>query len=119
MLARHSRIPGKVSDSKPDLSRLAELTGGLAQHQHLCLIYDTREQQLGAALPFLRSGLERGERCLYIADDNRGADVLDALRRGGTDVDRHIGSGALVIAGKQETYLKQGRFDPHAWIQFL
>jgi signal transduction histidine kinase len=108
-----------VSDAKPDLSRLGELASGLGLHQHLCLIYDTKEQQLAAALPYLRAGLERRERCLYIADENSGAAVLDALRKGGIEVDRHLRNGALIVAGKQETYLSHGRFDPDLWINFL
>ena len=76
-----------MSDVKPDLLRLGELAGGLGLHEHLCLIYDTKEQQLAAALPYLRAGLERRERCLYIADENSGTAVLDALRKGGTEVD--------------------------------
>ena len=109
----------RVSEAKPDLSRLGELAGGLGLHEHLCLIYETQEEQFASALPYLRSGLERRERCLYIADENSGTAVLDALRKEGTDVDRHLRSGALILAGKQETYLKHGRFDPDWWIRFL
>jgi hypothetical protein len=53
-----------VSEAQVDLSRLAELTAGLGLHQHLCLIYDSQEEQFAAALPYLRTGLERGEKCL-------------------------------------------------------
>src|SRR5690348_4885990 len=28
-------------------------------HDHICLIYETREEQLAAVVPFLRNGLER------------------------------------------------------------
>jgi chemotaxis family two-component system sensor kinase Cph1 len=108
-----------MSDAKPDLLRLAELTTGLSLHEHRCLIYDTQEQQLAAALPYLSAGLERRERCLYITDENTAATNLEALRKGGTDVDRSLRSGALIITGKQETYLKQGRFDPDWMIGFL
>jgi signal transduction histidine kinase len=108
-----------VNETKPDLSRLAELAGNLGLHEHLCLLYDTKEEQFAAALPFLRAGLERSERCLYIADENRSAAVLEALRKGGTDVDHSLRSGALIIADKRETYLKHGRFDPDLWIDFL
>jgi signal transduction histidine kinase len=108
-----------VSDAKPDLSRLGELAGGLGPHEHVCLIYETKEEQFASALPYLRAGLERRQRCLYIADETSGADLVDAMRRGGTDVDSHLRSGALIIAGRRETYLKQGRFDPDGWIRFL
>jgi signal transduction histidine kinase/predicted Ser/Thr protein kinase len=109
----------KLSDAKPDLSRLSELAGGLGLNQHQCLIYNTQEEQFAAALPFLRAGLERRERCLYIADENSAAAVLDALREAGTDVDRYVKSRALIMAGKQEMYLAHGRFDPDRMISFL
>jgi signal transduction histidine kinase len=106
-----------VSDAKPDLSRLGQLASGLGLHQHLCFIYETQEEQFAAALPFLRSGLERGEKCFFVADENSGAAVLNALRKAGTDVDRHLRSGALILANKP--YVKPGRFDPDWCIGFL
>ena len=108
-----------MNETQPDLSRLAELAGSLGLHEHLCLIYHTEEEQLAAALPFLRAGLERGERCLYIAGENGPPAVVDALRKSGTDIDRYLQSGALIIADKRETYLNHGRFDPDLWIRFL
>ena len=36
--------------------------------------------------PFLRSGLKRGERCLYVANDTSVALVLQKLSRSGIDV---------------------------------
>jgi signal transduction histidine kinase len=110
---------GQMSDANSDLSRLAELTSGLSLHEHRCLIYDTQEQQLAAAVPYLRSGLERHERCLYITDENTATTILDALRKGGADVDRCVQGGALIITGKRDTYLRQGAFDPDLMIGFL
>ncbi len=57
-------------DAQADYARLAEVVEGLGLHEHLCLIYDTLEEQFAAALPYLRIGLERGEKCLYIVDEN-------------------------------------------------
>jgi signal transduction histidine kinase len=108
-----------MSVGQPDPPHIAELGGGLGLHQHLCLIYDNHDEQLAAALPYLRAGLERREKCLYIADENSAAAVLDALRKCGTDVDRYLRSRSLIIAGKQETTLKYGRCDPDWWIRFL
>jgi signal transduction histidine kinase len=107
-----------VSDAKPDLSHLSELAGGIRLHEHLCQIYETQEERFAAAVPYLRTSLEQHQRCLYIADNGSVA-VLDGLRKGGTDVDRHLRSGALILAGKRDTYLKHGRFDPDSWIGFL
>jgi signal transduction histidine kinase len=108
---------GHVSDAKPDLARLGALASGLGLNQHLCFIYETQEEQFAAALPFLRSGLERGEKCFFVADQDSGAAVLNALRKAGTDVDRHLRSGALILATKP--HVKPGRFDPDWCIGFL
>lgn len=108
-----------MSDDRGELSRLADLAAKVRAHEHLCLIYDNLDQQLAAAVPFLRSGLERGERCLYIADDNSRTALLDVLHQSGVEVDRYFQSGALIITGKRETYLRDGRFDPDLWIRFL
>lgn len=108
-----------MGDAHGDYSRLAEVVSGIGLHEHLCIIYDTQEEQFAAALPYLRTGLERGEKCLYIVDENTAAAVLDALGKGGTDVDRYLRSGALTIAGKEETYLEKGRFEPDWMIGFL
>jgi len=105
--------------AEPDLSRLAQLADGLNLHEHRCLIYDTQEEQFAAALPYLSASLDRREKCLYVADENTAAAVLDALQRGGTDVDRHLRTGALIISDKQQTYLGHGRFDPDRWIGFM
>lgn len=88
-------------------------------HDHLCLIYESREEQLAAVMPFMRIGLERGERCVYIADDNTVATVIEAMRAEGIDVDVALDSGALSVITKHETYLKEGRFDPEWMINFL
>jgi polyhydroxyalkanoate synthesis regulator phasin len=87
-------------------------------HDHLCLIYETRAEQFGAITHFIRTGLERGDKCIYIADDNTAADVFDAMRTAGIDVDSATGSGALAVITKKEAYLKEGYFDPDLMIRF-
>jgi signal transduction histidine kinase len=108
-----------VGDAQHDLSRLAELAGGLGLHEHLCVIYDTQEEQFAAALPYLRAGLERRQRCLYIADESNATAVLDALRRNGTDVDWCLRSGSLILADTKGTPPKDGSCDPDWWIRFF
>ncbi|MHB0977621.1 MAG: MEDS domain-containing protein [Candidatus Aquicultorales bacterium] len=99
--------------------KLLDALGHLSVHDHLCLIYQTREEQFGAAIPFIRMGLERGERCVYITDENTAEVVLKAVRAEGVSIDRAITSGSLMILSKKETYLKEGHFDPDVMIGFL
>jgi len=60
-------------------SLLRRLLTKLGVHEHLCLIYRTQEERLAAAVPFVKIGLERGERCLSIADGNIAATLIDHM----------------------------------------
>lgn len=111
--------PVTIPPAEPPPDRLVRALGEVGVHQHLCLIYETREEQFAAVVPFLRFGLERGERCWYIADDNPVEAVLEVLRAGGLEVERHLRSGALVLAGKRDTRLKGARFDPERMLELL
>ncbi|HEX9046922.1 MAG TPA: MEDS domain-containing protein [Verrucomicrobiae bacterium] len=103
----------------PVITPLAAATARLRRHDHLCLIYETAEEQFSAIVPYIKAGLERHEKCLYIADDNTATMVLDALRRGGIAVEAALKSGGLAVLTKQDTYLKDGRFDPDRMIELL
>ena len=44
-------------------------------NDHFALVYESQEEQFAAAIPFIRQGLERGERCLYISYENSREEV--------------------------------------------
>ncbi len=50
----------------------------LGPHDHLCSIYESPEDHYAVAIPFMRIGLDRGEKCIYIADDGTVSDVRQA-----------------------------------------
>ncbi|MDD1621588.1 MAG: MEDS domain-containing protein [Methylococcaceae bacterium] len=103
-------------------SELHDLIGAIEKigvHDHLCLIYETQEEQFSAVIPFMKIGLDRGEKCIYIADDNTAAMVIAQMKTAGIDVAAGVDSGRLAIVSKQEAYLKQGYFDPDWMIDFL
>ncbi|UPV74073.1 MEDS domain-containing protein [Halorussus limi] len=87
-------------------------------NDHLASIYADRDEQFGAAIPFLCQGLERGEKCVYIADENTRAEVLGAIRSHGVDADAALESGALSVLTPAETYRSTGEFDIDAMVGF-
>lgn len=91
----------------------------IALHDHLCLLYNNTEEQLASAIPFIRIGLERHEKCVYIVDENTTETVLDAMRAQGIDIGMVLQDGSLTITSKHDTYLRNGYFDPDEMIQFL
>jgi PAS domain S-box-containing protein len=84
----------------------------LGPHDHFCSIYESPQEHYAVAIPFIRIGLNRGEKCIYIADDGGAEDVRQAMQSEGIDVDSAIASKALVLATKDQTYLKHGSFHP-------
>lgn len=86
---------------------------------HGALFYRTKEEQLDIIIPFLALGLQRNERCLYIAEDNTTAEICARLQASGVDVREAYHRGALSVVTKRETYLRHGVFQPDKMIHDL
>jgi PAS domain S-box-containing protein len=84
----------------------------LGPHDHFCSIYESPQEHYAVAIPFIQIGLDRGEKCIYIADDGSVGDVRQAMESEGIDVDRATTSKALVLATKEQAYLEHGSFHP-------
>ena len=94
------------------MNPMYEIMENLRAGDHAALFYRSRVEQFSIIVPFIAIGLQRGERCLYIAEDNSPALVIKELEKGGIDVKSAEKSGALTIATKYETYLRHGIFEP-------
>jgi len=90
----------------------------LAPHDHVCSIYENIGEHYAVAMPFIRIGLERGERCIYVADDGTEEVVRDAMHASGIDVGAATAADGLVLATKEAAYLKYGSFDPDRMLTF-
>src|SRR5246127_143461 len=91
---------------------LIESLEQLGPHDHFCSIYESPEEHYAVAIPFMRMGLDRGEKCIYIADDGTLGEVREAMEWEGIDVERATESNSLILATKEQAYLKRGSFDP-------
>lgn len=85
----------------------------------MCTLYTSPEEQLAAATEYIRQGLERGERCLYVCCEHDVPTFREALRAAGIAVDLEEERGALVILTKHDGHLKGGAFDPDRMITML
>lgn len=86
---------------------------------HLCCLYETEEEHRALLTPFLRQGLERGQKVLYVVDARTAETVLAYLRDDGLAVEPYLSSGQLVVLTAAETYLRDGSFDPERMIALL
>ena len=91
----------------------------LGPGDHLCCIYETEEEHRSVVTPFLRQGLEQGEKVIYIADTRTAATILGYLRDDGLDVEPHLARGQLAVLTRDEAYTREGVFDPEGMIALL
>lgn len=89
------------------------------QGDHVCTLFASHEEQLVAATEYIRAGLARGERCLYVCCEHELSDFRAALESRGIDVATEEARGALLLVTKEEGHLKGGTFDPEKMIAML
>lgn len=101
--------------SNVSLRALVDLKPG----DHLCYLYESEEEHRALLTPFLRHGLERGEKVIYVVDARTSEAILDSLREDGIDVEQYLASGRLAILAGEGFYARDGAFDPDAAIAAL
>ena len=74
---------------------------------HLCCLYETEEEHRALLTPFLRQGLERGEKVLYIVDARTAEAILGYLREDGLEVEPYLESGQLSIPTADDAYIRE------------
>ncbi len=91
----------------------------LGPGDHVCLVYERPEEQVVTMVPYVRQGLERGERCVYVVDEHSVDDVATVLEAHGVEVEREQARGALVFLTQRESFLRGGRFEPEAMVAYF
>ena len=89
------------------------------QGDHICTLYTSPEEQLQAAVEYIKAGLARGEQCLYVCGEHTPEELRTALQAAGINVTEQELRGALSLATKAEAHLKDGHFNASSMISFL
>lgn len=89
--------------------RLAGTTVG--NHPHICAFFRTRVDEYRVLLPFVKEGIERGEKAFHIVDPALRADHLSRLKGEGISVHEAATKRQLEVRTWDETYLRGGRFE--------
>lgn len=84
---------------------------------HYCGIYGAEEEHAAVFAEFVRQGIERDEKILYLADMHSVAEVRGTLLAAGIDADKLVRIGQLSIQTASDVYLKDGAFDPDEMIR--
>ena len=96
-----------------------DILGSIAVGDHLCCICHNAEAGLALAIPFLKAGLDRNERCVYVVHDTPTAAVIAGLTDAGADAESLMDAGQISILRSEEAYLAGGGFDPQRMLDLL
>jgi hypothetical protein len=89
----------------------------LVPGDHVCVFYPGLAERNEILIPYLRAGLQAGDKCVCVVDADEPDDVVSAL---GPDVDLggRLGRQQLEVQRSQDTYLKGGAFSTEAMLEF-
>ena len=86
---------------------------------HYCGIFRCDADQRRIVVDFVRLGIERHEKMLYLVHLQTADRLRSTLLDAGIDVDALVSSGQLIIQAAKEVYLVDGVFQPELMIEML
>ena len=78
---------------------------------HACAFFSTDEQGYKVLLPFIKQGIDLGERAFHIVDPRKRARHLSALAEHGIDLEEGERTQQIEVRQWEDAYLKDGHFD--------
>ena len=91
----------------------------LGRSRHVCAFFNTRDEEYRVLLPFIKEGLELGEKASHIVDPQLRRDHLARLEAVGIDVETAQHRGQLEVRNWEDAYLRGGRFDQDAMLALI
>src|SRR5688500_8987545 len=91
----------------------------LGGYRHVDSFFSSAHEEHATQLPFVRDGLERGERAYHVLPSQYREEHLEQLRSAGIDVAAAQRRRQLEVATPQETYLRGGRFNKDAMLTLI
>ncbi len=91
----------------------------LEVHNHICAFFHSREEEYPVLLPFIKEGLDRGEKAFHVVDPKLRHDHLQYLSSAGIETDTVEHSGQLELRNWQDAYLLDGHFDQERMLSML
>lgn len=103
--APHAHSAVNISDLKPG--------------DHLCVLYETEQQHQELLTEYIRGGLEHNQKVVYIVDSHTAGVILEYLESSRFAPHEYLASGQFSILTAEDSYLREGYFDPAAMIELL
>jgi hypothetical protein len=86
---------------------------------HVCGFFRAPDEAYDLLLPFMKAGLDQGERAFYIVDSDRRAEHIERLERIGINAADAERTGQLEVRGWDNAHLRPGYFNQDAMLALL
>ena len=109
-----------MNASKSNEDQPIPFAGGfLDRYRHVCAFFDSVEEEHRILAPFVRDGLERGERAFHIVDPEQRADYVRRFEDEGIAVATAEARGLFELHTWDDTFFRTGRFDRDGMLAYL
>jgi hypothetical protein len=89
----------------------------LGETRHVCALFNDDEEEYRVLLPFIKDGLESGDKAVHVLNPTQRQDHLQRLAAAGIDPAAAEQHGQLELRVNTEVYLPDGRFDQDRMLQ--
>jgi len=90
-----------------------------SQRSHICAFFRTSDERYRMLMPFIREGMEQGDKALHIVNPSLRTDHTQRMSEGGIDAGKVEVEGQLEIIGWYDGPLRGGRFNQSEWVASL
>ena len=84
----------------------------LCELRHVCAFFSTDDEEYRVLLPFIKDGLECGDKAVHVVNPHQHDEHLHRLAASGIDSTTALQTGQLDVRLNTEAYLRNGKFDP-------
>ena len=91
----------------------------LGAYRHVCAFFSSPDEEYDTLLPFVRDGLERGERAYHVLPSRYRDEHLEQLRSAGIDVAGSQRRRQLEVTTVEETCLPGGHFNKDSMLALI
>jgi len=79
---------------------------------HVCFIYESEDEHRAVVCEYVRQGLERQQKVVYVRDANSAETICSYLADDGLDVPSFLETGQLAFLDSEAVYESEGVLDP-------
>lgn len=89
----------------------------LCEARHVCAFFNSEEEEYRVLLPFIKEGLQCGDKAVHVINPDQRADHLQRLTGVGIDATAAEKAGQLEVRISSDVYIREGRFDQDRMLQ--